>query len=493
MKKIDQLLIRSFIPPFILTFLVALFVLIMQFLWLHIEDIIGKGVGFVVIIELFFYLSISLIPLALPIAVIISSVMVMGNLAERYELTSLKSAGIPLIRIMLPMIYFTGAVMLCSILFSNYLIPLANLQYKTRLADISRQKMALSLETGVFNDDFKDMAIHIGKKDSDGRHIEDVIIHDYSNKGSEPMRILADKGEMHVSADGKHLVMNLFDGVQYQETGQLGSKENKAYPFSRTSFQQWNKVFDLSEFDLKLNDTEKYNEHYAMLSVPQLQAGIDTLDKKINTKISKMGEHFNQYIIFKTDTFSKKPPIKKREILPKTPLNKKPISKVAKTKNEASPLVQKIEKPLAQYLNITETFEQEKVQEDLTSKAKSFALNINNKAHLTEHQIYKDLENRVKHIYELNFKFSLALSCCIFLFIGAPMGAIVRKGGFGYPILIAIIFFMVYIVLNVLFKKLAESFMIPPLLAAWSPCLILLPIGLFLTYKAMKDQELFRV
>jgi len=491
MKKIDQLLIKSFIPPFILTFLVALFVLIMQFLWLHIEDIMGKGVGFGVIVELFFYLSISLIPLALPIAVLISSVMVMGSLAERYELTSLKSAGVPLFRIMLPMIYSTSVIMLCSILFSNYLIPLANLQYKTRLADISRQKMALSLETGVFNDDFKNMAIHIGKKDSDGRHIEDVIIHDYSIKGSEPMRILADKGEMYVSSNGKHLVMNLFDGVQYQEAGQLGSKKNKAYPFSRTSFQQWNKVFDLSEFDLKLNDTEKYNEHYAMLSVPQLQAGIDTLDKKINTKIGKMGEHFNQYIFPESKNILEKKLNVKPKSSTKNALNKRPNLKTVQNKKAKKSIVQKIEKPLAQYSNIAETFELEEVKRNLSSKAKSFALNINNKAHLTEVQIYKDLENRVKHIYELNFKFSLALSCFIFLFIGAPMGAIVRKGGFGYPILIAITFFMTFMVLNVLFKKLAEGFIITPLLAAWMPCLILFPIGLYLTYKAMKDQEIF--
>ncbi|MFT5164977.1 MAG: lipopolysaccharide export system permease protein [Saprospiraceae bacterium] len=528
MKKIDKLLVKSFIPPFIVTFFIALFVLIMQFLWTYIDDIIGKGAGFLIIIELLSYLSISLIPTALPIAILISSVMVMGNLAERYELTSIKSAGVPLLRVMKPLMFVTFGIAIFSFFCSNYIIPLANLQFKSRLYDIRKQKPALNLEAGVFNDDFKGFIIHIGKKNKNNRDIENVIIYDHTSGNGEPMEIIAKRGEMFNTADGNFFIMKLYEGTQYQETKQMSKGNSKTYPFSRTSFKEWSKVFDLSEFNLKETDQDLFDSHHTMLSVQKLRIKIDSLELKIYEKYKKLGDHTNQYVsIFKTDslltdprkpldgdkmlmdtdTLDKKILVENDSLKPNTSAiaknaktaklvnsrNKKDLHKKATKRSGKNAIPQTITKPLNEYQSIAELFSDDKQKRNLYSKAQSYARNLQSQAKSTLRSVDKYRENLVKHIFELNIKFSMALICFIFLFIGAPMGAIVRKGGFGFPILIAIFFFMIYIILNIFCKKLAESFVIPALMAAWLPCMILFPVGMILTTKAMNDSKVLDI
>ncbi len=539
MKKIDRLLLQSFLPPFVVTFFIALFVLIMQFLWTYIDDIIGKGVGFWVMVELLSYLSISLIPTALPIAILISSVMVMGNLAERYELASMKSAGIPLLRIMQPLMILSIGITIFSFFCSNNLIPLANLQFKSRLYDIRKQKPALNLETGIFNDDFKGFVIHIGEKAANNRDIGDVIIYDHSRAAKEPMHLVARKGEMYNTDDGNYFVMTLYDGTQYQENKQQTKGKDKSYPFTRTSFKKWTKVFDLEEFSLQETDIDLFDSHYTMLNIGELKIKIDSLDQKIENRLVKVEKHMAQYIsIFKEDTIAttlpedlqvldapvvandNAPKDSNKIVVEKAPtpkkVNQKPVQKtIKKTESKKPvekdskkedpqekahkkatgvsarpPLAQNIDQPLESYNSFVETFVGKNTRRNLVSKAQSYARNIQSQNKSSARQLHNYKEGRVKHIYELHSKFSMAVVCFVFLFIGAPMGAIVRKGGFGYPLLIAIIFFMLYIVLNVFCKKLAESLVLPAEFAAWIPCGILFPVGLLLTYKAMNDSKM---
>ena len=219
MKKIDRLLLTSFLPPFFASSMIAMFVLLMQTLWLYIDDIAGKGLGFFLVMELLAYKCVSLIPLALPIAVLISSVMVLGNLAEFYELSSFKSAGVSLLRVMRPIIFFGFFAALFSYYCSNYLMPVANLKFGSRMYDIQRQKPALRLDAGVFNYDFQGYAIHIGEKMGDGRHIREVLIYDHNENNSNAFsQIMAEEGEMYSAGDGKYFVMNLQNGHQYIET-----------------------------------------------------------------------------------------------------------------------------------------------------------------------------------------------------------------------------------------------------------------------------------
>lgn len=503
----------------------------MQFLWVYIDDIIGKGTGMLVIIELIGYLSVSLIPMALPIAILISSVMVMGNMAEHYELAALKSAGIPLLRIMAPLIIMSFGVMMFSFLCSNYIIPVANLKFKSRLYDIKRQKPMLSLETGVFNDDFRNMIIHIGGKDEDNRTIYDVLIYDHNSYNNKKVSVItAQKGEMFTTADKRFFVMNLFDGTQYQETKvnpdkKKAAEKKKNYPFVRTSFKEWTKVFDLGEFDIRETDKELFKDNRAMLSAAQLIVKIDSIDSELNRRWDKYHNHIYRNFHFLKDSVKnisttnkntkitsavtaitpqeknkiskgEKTPQKKADKLSKAKVNKKTpkrnkskVKSKSKAKYKGSIPKQKSLDSLAHYANFLESFE--KKDKDAISRRLSSALHsLSNESQSSNVSITAKTESRVKHIFELNDKYSKAVVCMIFLFIGAPMGAIIRKGGFGYPILVAIFFFVLFIVMGIFFKKVAESNTLPPLLSAWMPCIILFPLGLLLTVRAMNDSKL---
>ncbi|HRF40258.1 MAG TPA: LptF/LptG family permease, partial [Saprospiraceae bacterium] len=235
MKIIDRLLVQSFLPPFVVTFMIATFVLLIQILWVYIDDLTGKGLGFLLIAELLAYKCVSLVPMALPLAILISSVMVLGNLAEHYELSSLKSAGVSLFRVMGPMAAFGVVCAGVSYYCSDYLIPVSNLKFGSRMYDIQRQKPALRLDEGVFNDDFQGFAIRIGNKKGDGQGIEDVLIYDHksSDEGSYN-QINARSGKMFTSSDQKYFVMKLRDGHQYSEP-RAGSRGSAASPFVRTN------------------------------------------------------------------------------------------------------------------------------------------------------------------------------------------------------------------------------------------------------------------
>ncbi|MEO1514954.1 MAG: LptF/LptG family permease [Bacteroidota bacterium] len=507
MKTIDRLLIKSFVAPFIVTFFIALFVLIMQFLWTYIDDIVGKGVSFLMLMELLSYLSISLVPTAFPIAILISSVMVMGNLAERYELASFKSAGVPLLRVMQPLMWVTLLISLASYITANNIIPVSNLQFKSRLYDIRKQKPALALETGVFNDDFKNLIIHIGAKGSDNRSIEDVLIYDHNNYNrGKAMMILAKKGEMYTTQDQRFFVMNLKNGTQYQETQQTIKGKDKTYPFVRTSFTEWTKVLDLSEFEINETNKKLFKSHHSMLSSSQLRVAIDSIDIKIDKRYKAMSDQIGRYFsslkvvqpvdssqLRKQQEAIKKDSLaaaaKKAQKNSRNPKNGRSQLRKSSTKEVAR--LDEIQKPIDDITALSSFAESLKVRDRVrfVNRAKSSARSIHGQADTANSTIDRERESRVKHVFELNIKKSMALACFIFLFIGAPMGAIVRKGGFGYPILIAIIFFMLYIVLNIFCKKLAESFVLPATLAAWTPCCILFPIGLTLTYRAMNDSK----
>jgi lipopolysaccharide export system permease protein len=538
MKILDRLLVTSFVPPFIVTFMIAMFVLVMQVLWLYIDDIAGKGLGLFLILELMGYKSLSLVPMALPLAILISSVMVLGNMGERYELSSFKSAGVSLLRIMIPIMYFGVATTLFSFFCSNNLIPVANLKFGSRMYDIQKQKPALRLEAGIFNDDFDGYAIHIGSKEGDGRRIKDVLIYDHSNANKgELSQIVAESGEMYATEDGSYFMMNLKEGHQYAEGESKRSGKNRTYPFVRTNFKSWFKVFDLSEFNLNRTNEDLFKSNRSMMTSGQLQEAIDSLGIKVDRREKGISNQVSSYFFFMeldstymgeeeqqeleqqrrlveqqlesqniekeedeekadTETAEKAEEKAEAEMPQKTP--QQVLVKQGKNvkegrqevrRYEGTPMKQEIEEPIESYETILALFPKHE-QGRLVNKAKSFIRSIQAHSESAVRSIDRLKESEVKHIYELHTKYSMALVCFIFLFIGAPMGAIVRKGGFGYPILISIIFFMVFIVLTIFCRKVAESFILPAAMAAWVPCAVLFPIGLFLTRMAMNDRKL---
>jgi len=510
----------------------------MQMLWLYIDDIAGKGVGFFLLMELIGYMSVSFFPMALAIASLISSVMVLGNLAEHYELSSIKSAGVPLSRTILPLAFVVFGIAIFSFFCSNNIIPVSNLKFKSRLYDIRRQKPTLNLEEGAFNDDFKGFSIRIGEKGSDNRTIKDVLIYDQSeaSKGGKMTVISAAAGEMYVTDDEKFFIMELTDGMQSYEPAPTGkTTSTKNAPFSRTYFQKWTKVFDLGEFEMSRTDVGLFKSHHSMMSVQQLSTAIDSIDNDRSERFRRLHEqtvrffypmkkiwqaeiakekkkkNVNENIVNgvdyekymdkspkKVDTKNIKQnsvgkPKKDKE---KKEKDKKDSKKKDKTKSSTPKkskrkvLEQKIEKPLAEYQTFAELFEQRK-RSELYDKAKSFSRTVQGQAESAKRSMERIRLSRVKHVFEMNSKFSTAAACLIFLFIGAPMGAIVRKGGFGYPLLISIIFFMIFMVITIFSKNLAERAVIDATLAAWMNCLILAPFGMVITWAAMTDRKIF--
>ena len=498
LKKIDQLLISSFVPPFVATFFIALFVLVMQALWLYIDEIAGKGVGFFLLVELVAYMSVSMVPLALPIAMLISSVMVLGNLAEDYELSSMKSAGVPLLRIMAALIGVASVVSIASFFIANNLIPVSNLKFKSRLYDIRRSKPTLNMEEGLFNDDFKGYAIRLGKKEADNVSIRDVLIYDHTAGATSNLSaIAADSGQMYSSGE-RYFIMELYDGAQYVESSPK-QKEGK-YPFVRTEFGSWTKVFDLSEFDLDRTDEDLFKSNHAMLSARQLVVAIDSIDRRTTERVGNMRTNLeryyqlynarNRHAVNYSPTASQRDTTSAYQPDASTVKAVRNIQRTRRaTKVGTQPLAQRIDRPLKDYDSLLGTFPEFK-RSDLANKAHATASSLHSQMKSLQRSLDKSYKNRVKHVFELHSKFSLAITCLLFLFIGAPMGAIVRKGGFGYPLLIAILFFMLFMVLSQFAKNIAERGIIPPMLSAWLPILTLTPVGAWLTYLAMIDAKI---
>lgn len=532
MKIIDRLMLKSFVAPFSVTFFIAIFVLMMQFLWKWIDDIAGKGVGLLFILEMLGYMCISLIPLALPMAVLISAVMIMGNLAERYELASLKSAGVSLARVMLPLMFLTAGISIFSYFCSDKLIPISNLKYQSRLYDIKNQKATLSLEEGVFNNDFQGFSIRIKNKKADDKTIEEVLMYDQSQgSGNRFSQVSAKSGEMTVTPDERFFVMKLYDGTQYMESKPSIRNGKPNAPFVRTSFDNWTKVFDLREFQLDRTDENLFKTHHNMLSTKELIAAIDSIEDQRNLRIAGTAKEIDRSFHFRKQ-YLEQPPIAATE----NTETQDSVSKMRKTKilandtlaedttratadlstedkvmqrsgihemtgtvipEDQTTVARFFNSPkqldtlaeLTTYASLYETF-RPKDRAKLLNKARSKTTGAHQSVLATLRAIDRTFENRIDHLYHLHNKFSTAIICFIFLFIGAPMGAIVRKGGFGYPLLISVIFFVIYIMMTILFKKMMEGGAIDPVVGAWMPCLVILPIGIFLTFKAMNDSKL---
>lgn len=503
LKKIDKLLLTSFIGPFFVAFGVALFVLIMQFLWLYIDEIAGKGVSIFILLELIGYLSISTFPMALPIAVLIASVMVFGNLAERYELSSMKSAGVSLLRVMRSLVFCAAGIAFFSYICSDFIIPIANLNFKSRLFDIRKQKPALTIEKGVFNEDFRQFVIRVGDKARDGETIRNVLIEDQSNIGRVKFnQILADSGQMFTSDDKHFFVMNLFKGTQYQEPGTQGSRNRQKYPFIRTNFQSWTKVWDMKEFDMNSTDKDRFKTGRSQLSMNQLRQAIDSMGVLIYNNKQTLAEDL--LVSLKRTPIKPPPPAPavtqaasstaaktKKTFVPKLRVNTIPETDVpGPLQGLPSSAKQELTKPLSDYTSFEETFRPEArpaIMRDAQGRAKSALTLLESR----KTQIASRSKELVKTGYELYTKYSFAIVCFIFVFIGAPMGAIIRKGGFGYPILVSILFFVVFIVLSIMSRKLAELYVMTPFWAAMVPSLVMVPIGAFLTWKAMNDSSMF--
>jgi lipopolysaccharide export system permease protein len=443
MKRLHLFLIKAFIRSFIATFFIAIFLLLMQFLWKYIDDLVGKGLEFTQIVELIFYASARFVPVALPIAMLLSSVMVFGKLGENYELAALKASGISLIRILFPLTIFVIIISYSSFLFSNYVMPIANLKNGSMIYDIQKKKPALNIKEGIFYKDIEGFSIKVTKKDDDGKTLKNIIIYDHTANNGNDKVIIAESGVMQLTKDEQFLELILYNGHSYIDIAKNNRKSRK--PYRTTHFKEDLIRFNLSSFSTMNNSVDLYKGHYAMLSNKQLAIAIDSL----NLKFKERKETFKINIV---DKYNSKSEMDSLVVL-----------------DDLSLLKQKRQFDIA--INKLKT---------IKSIVKS------NK---------DDLEYRkiiiIKHKIEWHRKISLAVACLLLFLVGSCMGAIVRKGGFGLPVLISVFFFIIYHVLSIIGEKSAKDLSMQAYEGIWLANIVFSPIALFLLYKAKNDSQLF--
>jgi lipopolysaccharide export system permease protein len=452
-KKLDKLIIKAFIGPFVATFFITVLVLVMQFFWLYIDDFVGKGLSTGIILEFIWYQSAVLVPLALPLAVLLSSLMTFGNLGESYELIAIKSAGISLLRFMRPLFVVTLFICGIAFLFSNYIIPVANLKSRTLLADIVYAKPSFDLKEGVFYDKLSGFAIKIGQKEKNDSIIKNIIIYEQSN-GIQDNFIIASDGVMRISENKRYMEFILKNGWRYEERG---SGTSSTSDFIRLGFKEYKRQFDLGSFGLQQRTADSVNKNNArMLSMRQLGVAIDSIEKVNKLMASRVKTDVFGFLPFSrfldSNWKGKATPVKVRSFEQLIPDSIKALVH-QKAGNRINSLKGSNEIILAQY-------------EDL-------------QRNLRQHQI------------EWHRKISLSVACLVLFLIGAPLGSIIRKGGLGSPLVFAIIFFMLFYFSSTTGEKFAKEGSMDPRIGMWMSTFFLVPIGIFLTYKAMRDSQLF--
>lgn len=478
----------------------------MQFLWKYIDEILGKGFTVPELLELIFYFTVTLIPMALPLTILISSVLVFGDMSEKYEISSFKSAGVSLVRMMMPGLAVALLVAAFSFVSSNILKPAANFQFQKRFIALRNQKSALALEEGIFNNAFNDVILRISDINRDGKRIDDIMVYDHRASDKSQINITkAKRGLMYTEEEGKVFVMELDSGVQYLEIEQrnnLGETTRK-YPFMRTYFKQWTKTLDMSGFQFDEGMIQFSRNKEDMLNTVQLVRSLDSFDLIIAEQQEKSREILGG--IFRSDTLFGKisinVPVVQQDtgnmssiLLTVEKLNAESsgVSRTAKKVLNQSPnsyiaLLPRDSVPGAQSLH--ELIPLEKMFDILSTASINLSTS---RDRLTNYTTIRQDYERAHEKYELNLhqQFSWAIVCVLFLFIGAPLGSIIKKGGYGYPLLVAILFYMIFIISNIYGMKMVRSENLDGTLAAWMPVLVLAPFSLVLTLLALRDKHL---
>jgi len=553
-KKLDLLIVKAFVGPFIATFFITLFVLVLQFFWLYIDDVVGKGIDALTVGRLVIYLSATLVPLALPLAVLLSSIMTLGNLGETFELIAIKSAGISLLRFMRPLFFVSLLLTIVAFYFNNNILPIANLKMSTLKYDILYTKPAFDIKEGVFYDRIVGFVIKIGKKEKDDSTIRDVVI--YEQNGSQQDNvIIADSGKMVVTPDKQSLLFILKSGSRYQE------KANGAVNGSqlmRMSFRQYKKVMDLSSFKMNKTDDSTFKHNYQMLTLAQLGRSIDSLDKvndahdqraagivNNNMKFSAWldtagwdkverdtaGSRFLRPVAWAKDSLRKAWTVARRArdsvdkvqvaqdkadaarakataathpaptpavtsspghptTTPATgPATTKPVTRpiIPIPGGQAVNRLAKLkEPPPLGFDDLLPDSVRILVMEHANTAINSAKVGIDQTIQLFD----SDPNNLVQREIAWHEKITLAIAVLVMFLIGAPLGSIIRKGGIGLPLVFAVIFFVIFYLLNNFGKKFVNGGVMGPIGGMWMATYVLTPIGIFLTYKALNDSQL---
>ncbi|MEZ5196764.1 MAG: LptF/LptG family permease [Bacteroidales bacterium] len=457
MKKIYWLVVKSYLGPLVMTFFISLFILLMQFLWKYIDDLVGKGLEWYTIAELLFYASSTFVPLALPLSILLSSLMTFGNLGEHYEIVAMKAAGISLRRIMFPLIINSIIISGIAFYFSNNVLPIANLKFKSLLYDVREQKLAFDIKEGIFYNGLEGFVIRVGKKEKDDKTIRDVMIYDHREKKGNINLTLADSGRMELTPDGLSLVFILYSGYNFEDVVEKNRTANESRPFRKTKFQESYRRFNLFDFEMSRTNEDLFKNNYSMLNLNQLKSAEDSLISHYSKRKEQIPATLLQYFYF----FHRMDSAKLAQFEPKEPC-------------------------VTDLLTGMDKIEKSSVLEAALNRTRRARNNIQN----FQNEIDSKSKVIFKHQAEWHRKFTLSFACFVLFFIGAPLGAIIRKGGLGLPVVISVLFFVLFHIISITGEKSVKSGVIDANLGMWIAPLVLLPLGVFLTVKATTDSPL---
>ncbi len=420
--------------------------------WKYIDDLAGRGIEWYYIAELLFYWSAGVLPFALPISILLSSLTTFGAFGENNELAAMKSAGIPLFRIMRPLIILMLFISAGAFAFYNYVIPVANLKSEALVYNISKQKPALNIRQGVFNADIEGYSIKVGKKTGpDGNDLENVIIYDHAANNGNTKITIAKAGKMAISADERYMEVTLYNGHTYEELMGKSRKERDRRPFVKASFDEAIVRFNLMQFqqgDLR----ESNNRNFYMMNVVQLMEAADSMELNTARRKASFTENFtSKYYFTQVKLDSAKPEVLDEDILARMNFS---------MAQRAIQNAQRMARSNIEYLNQV----------------------------ISEYEFREQMEAR--HYLEWHKKFALSFACMVLFFIGVPLGAIIRKGGMGMPVVFSFVIFIIYHIINTIFEKTGRELVLEPWAAVWIGTLILAPFGIALTYSAAHDMSI---
>jgi lipopolysaccharide export system permease protein len=468
-KKLDKFVIKSFIGPLIFTFFIVLIILLLQFLWMYVDELAGKGLNFPIMAELLFQFSLSFVPTALPLAILLASLMTFGNMGEFSELSALKSSGIPLKRIMMPLIIIITVLVGVSFLFSNFVLPYSNRQARSLLVDIKRKRPDINLQAGSFNSDIEGFSIKITSKDPATNRLDKLIIYDHRNKRINPPVTIADSGYIKVTPDESGMIMKLFNGSSFSELEEKNvSPAERKYPSRKDYFKEQTIVLSLSGFDLERSGGEMFRNTSWSMDMRLLSHFIDSLNGNYNLR---QKSQFREFLTSKVYV--------ERKALP---------NYAVKADDSGTP-------PATSKFNVKSIMDTLPMSRKMEALTRSIEIMKDGSSFLSgKTETFKtNLRSIGKYKVEWHKKLTIPFACLVFFLIGAPLGAIIRKGGLGTPAVISIFFFVVWYVISLSGEKLVEEGLVGNIPGMWASSFILLPVGLFLTYKASNDSVILNI
>lgn len=438
----------------------------MQFLWKYVDDLVGKGLDLSVLGEMLFYASFSLLPLAFPLAMLLASIMTFGSLGENYELVAMKSSGISLSRIMRPLVVIAVLITVFAFYFSNTIVPYTNLKFTTLMYSVKKQRPELILKEGVFTNEMDGYNIKVGRKDSKSNMLYDLLIYDHTNNKPNESVTVADSGYLRMTDDKRYMVLNLYSGVNYSEEKTKNRKERDKRPFRRDKFAEQTIRVRVHDYEFNRRDEDIFKNSYRMLNLSNLVLAEDSLNADYLSRLRNYILQININTSISKNVFDITAPhdsLKRNiEIKPDSIFN------------------------FDEYFGSIDKWVKAEITETALEKARKNVQNLN----LYQRQLYERKKYINKHQMERHRKFTLSIAVLIFFFIGAPLGAIIRKGGLGMPVVVSILLFIAYYIISMTGEKSAREDVWQMFNGMWFSSFVFLPIGIWLSYKAATDSSI---